>query len=287
MLEGKTNMAIGDDPKVRLDRLLTDYRKLEEEIAQNRKCIHQLVFGDVANAVELRIPDGIETDGLPLPPASLRYLVAGTDNIPWFLHAGRLAAQTLVDTLASVGVRWETIGSALDFGCGCGRVIRHLSSPTIALHGTDANAFAIGWCQNHLTFGSFIVGGPPPLPHAASSLDLVYAFSVFTHMPEDMQLAWVSEFRRVLKPGGFLLFSVHGETFLKEHPLLSASEQTSFSRGHLVVQGLEYAETNFCNAFHPEIYVRSVLSSGSRVLAFIPGGAKGNPPQDVYLLQRV
>jgi hypothetical protein len=37
-------------------------------------------------------------------------------------------------------------------------------------------------------------------------------------------------------------------------------------------------------------FIQSLCSLGTgrrfRVLTFVPGGAKGNPPQDVYLLQR-
>jgi SAM-dependent methyltransferase len=277
----------GDNLESRYNRLLSDYRKLEEEVVQTRKCIQQLIFEDVAASVERQVPEGVKTDGLPLPPASLRYLVAGTEHVPWFLHSGNLGAQTVLETVASAGVPLAAIESALDFGCGCGRIIRHLKHSPFKLHGTDPNSFAIGWCQNYLPFASFTVSSlRPPLSHAASSLDLVYAFSVFTHLPEDLQLAWMSEFKRVLKPSGLLLISLHGPTFLDIHPVLSANELALFSRGRLVTKGLEEVGSNFCNAFHPEVYVRSVLADGFRVLTFVPGGAKGNPPQDVYLLQR-
>jgi len=50
----------------------------------------------------------------------------------------------------------------------------------------------------------------PPLPYAAESFDVIYCLSVFTHLNETMQDAWLAELRRVLQPGGLLILTVHG-----------------------------------------------------------------------------
>ena len=47
----------------------------------------------------------------------------------------------------------------------------------------------------------------PPLPFDDGFFDFVFSISVFTHIPEDMQFAWLSELRRVLKVGGTALLS--------------------------------------------------------------------------------
>ncbi len=51
----------------------------------------------------------------------------------------------------------------------------------------------------------------PPLPFEDASLALVYSISVFSHLDEHHQDQWLGELRRVLKPGGVALLSVHGE----------------------------------------------------------------------------
>jgi len=48
----------------------------------------------------------------------------------------------------------------------------------------------------------------PTLPIPDASIDLVYAFSVFSHIDE-FELAWLAELRRVLKPGGIAYLTTH------------------------------------------------------------------------------
>ncbi len=70
---------------------------------------------------------------------------------------------------------------------------------------------AISWCQAHLQRGNFRrIEAYPPTPTADGSFDLVVSYSVFTHLPRDMQKAWLAEMRRVITPGGLPIASVHG-----------------------------------------------------------------------------
>ena len=54
--------------------------------------------------------------------------------------------------------------------------------------------------------------GPTLLP--ADSVDLVTAYSVFSHLDEVAADAWAEEFSRVLKPGGILIATTEGERFI-------------------------------------------------------------------------
>jgi len=173
----------------------------------------------------------------------------------------------------------------LDFGCGVGRVIRHWPAMSAAqLHGTDYNARLIDWDRKHLRFASFELNqAAPPLPYADGAFDFIYALSVFTHLTEEFQHAWMRELRRVLEPGGRLLITTHGEHYL---PLLSPQQRQRFQAGEMLVKNETVAGSNFCNAFHPERWVRSQLVSDFAVMDFIPEGARGNPWQDIYLLTK-
>src|SRR6185503_21358796 len=64
--------------------------------------------------------------------------------------------------------------------------------------------------------GSFALIDPRgALPHSRGFFDVVYAYSVFTHLPEDVQTHWLAEISRVLKPGGVLVATVEPRRFLQ------------------------------------------------------------------------
>jgi SAM-dependent methyltransferase len=156
-------------------------------------------------------------DCLPVPPESLRVRVGGWEDADHFLGVGRKIFWDLKRLLKGVGRGFESFGSVMDFGCGCGRVIRHLSpAPGQAIVGVDIDPEAIGWCAGHLgRIAEFrTCGHLPPLPFPDQTFDFVYCISVFTHLPEEMQSRWLEELRRVIRKRGVLIASVHGEGLL-------------------------------------------------------------------------
>ena len=264
-----------------LSRLATSLDALEAENETLRSRLAPVLLSqDTApgDATEL------DAAGLPLPPTRLRHWVAGTDDLAWFQEGGQLGVQTLVSLLARQQVDLAQLGSVLDFGCGCGRVLRHLRLfERVRIHGTDSNPAAIAWCDQHLDFAEFGTNRlEPPTRYRDRSFDLIYAFSVFTHLTETLQLAWMREMRRILKPGGWLIVTLHGDHYL---PHINVAARAQYQRGELVVLGEEVVGQNACAAFHPESYVRNVLAKDFDVIDFVPEGALGNPKQDAYLLR--
>jgi SAM-dependent methyltransferase len=231
-------------------------------------------------------PEGGATGAgsLPLPPARLRVRVAGNADAAWFLEGGRLAEETLRGALQRAGSSLEDMAAILDFGCGCGRVMRRLAALPGELRGSDFDGPAVEWCRENLPFASFTHNGlRPPLPLAEGELDLAYAFSVLTHLPVDVQHAWVGELTRVLRPGGYLLLSTHGPRYLER---LNADERAAFEAGEAVVRFEEVAGTNLCTAFHPPEYVREKLGAGLDLVEEVSEGALGNPHQDLFLFRK-
>lgn len=267
-----------------LEAVESDNRQLMDETRQLRSLLHQLIFADGATLVDADMPGRSEDDNLPIPAAVLRYLVAHTEDLDWFLRLGKLGAQTLVDILARQGETLDQFPKVLDFGCGCGRVLRYLKdSPKVELHGTDCNAKAIQWCQQHLPFAKFSVNSlEPPLAYPDGMFNLIYVFSIFTHLTESLQSRWLDELRRVMAPGGYLILTLHGD---KKAETLDPAERREYEKGNLVVREPNVVGSNYCMVYHPESYVRRVLTRGFEVIDFVPEGAKGNPPQDAYLLR--
>jgi SAM-dependent methyltransferase len=226
-----------------------------------------------------------EADGLPVPPPRLLVTVAGTPDPDWFLESGRETAGAIRGALERRGVDIAQVEAMLDFGCGCGRVIRHWADlPPTRLVGSDYNARLVAWCRGNLTFAQFDRNElAPPLRYDDGAFDVVYALSVFTHLPEDLQQRWMQELTRVLRPGGHLLLTLHGDAYLER---LTADEQASYRRGALVVRWAEVAGSNLCTAFHPRAYVESRLDGPVALVEAVDEGAAGMPHQDLYVFQR-
>jgi SAM-dependent methyltransferase len=219
------------------------------------------------------------TDGVALPPRRLMVRVAGTADADWFLRSGRAG----YDAIAAHVPLAET-QSVLDFGCGCGRVTRYFREHHGDVAGSDVNRDAVSWCRANLPFARFEANGlAPPLAFDDASFDLVYALSVFTHLTADLQLAWRDELRRVLRPGGRLLVTTHGRSYLQR---LDDDERARFERGELVVRWAEVVGSNLCSAYHPERYLRDTFADGFTFLELEAEGARGNPTQDLVLLQK-
>jgi SAM-dependent methyltransferase len=230
--------------------------------------------------------DRRDDDGLPLPPASLR-AQAGPRHADagFFLRSGRMHAELVQEVLRENAASVEDCEAILDWGCGCGRVLRHwsrLSGPRFS--GCDINPKMVAWCRANLPFADVTLNDvAPPLPYADSSFDLVYAFSVITHLPDDLQREWMRECLRILAPGGFLLVSTLGEYYLSRQRL-TESERESFLSGNVVVLYEQSPGTSLCSAYHPPQYVHGTLARGFEVAAFRPAADEGR--HDIHLLRR-
>jgi SAM-dependent methyltransferase len=147
-----------------------------------------------------------------LPPAILRFRVCESLSVSEFLRVGEGWASLIQRHVSEMGIDLLRSRRVLDFGCGCGRTLRWFlrDDTTAELHGVDVDADAIAWCQKHLRGNFAATTSAPPLPHPDGHFDVVYCLSVFTHLNESMQDLWLAELKRVLKPGGVLLLTVHG-----------------------------------------------------------------------------
>jgi len=224
-------------------------------------------------------------DDLPIPPTSLICLVTTSRDISRFLHGGVLCRESILYALRRNCIKLEDFKAILDFGCGCGRIMRHwrsLEGPHF--YGSDYNPDLIHWCQRKLCeLAEFKTNQlQPPLDYKNEQFDFIYSISVFTHLTEDLQHGWMKELGRVLNQGGYLLITVHGDSRLYQ---LSAADQRRFRSGQLVVIQEDCAGQNVCGAYHPEQYVRNHLTRGYEVVDSVQGGARDSG-QDIYLLKK-
>lgn len=190
--------------------------------------------------------------------------------------------------LQSVGRPLETFRSILDFGCGSGRTMLHMSdlASRARLHGTDIDEAAILWCQRHLTYARFSVNpASPPSVYGDGSFDLIYALSVFTHLPEDLQFAWLGELRRISTPEAIVLVTLHGRSIWQGRP----QDQVDALR----TNGFLYISNDYWRgvypdwyqaSYHTREYVEREYGRLFEIVRYSEGGL--NADQDVVVMRR-
>lgn len=218
---------------------------------------------------------GLRTQQWGLPPAYLRVKVCGTIPPEDYLEGGWRHARALVQMLTQAGGDPLQITSILDFGCGCGRVIAAAQAllPSARFYGTDAEADLIGWAKTHLRQAEFAVNSPePPLPYADEQFDFIYAISVFTHLDEHLQFAWLDELHRVAKRGAMLILTVHSTGDDRKFEFVQNTAWSDFFP--------DYYQTTF----HGRTYIAENWTRGFTVLDYV-SSAIGK--QDAVVLRKI
>lgn len=128
----------------------------------------------------------------------------------------------------------------LDFGCAPGAFSRYLvASPHVAeLWGADLDGEAVGWASRYLRGRYVRIEPDPPTPSPADWFDVVYAGSVFTHLDERRQIAWIRELHRLLRSSRLLIASTHAPALASQRPDLPAARGEELDRvGFLFAPG--------------------------------------------------
>jgi SAM-dependent methyltransferase len=219
-----------------------------------------------------------------LPDEDRRFRVIGDRDRRGFLVSGATDYRRIDRVLVEVaGRHLHEFGAVLDWGVGCGRIARHFPAAhaRAALTGCDIDRDNVDWCAANLP-GTFAASRlVPPLPFEDASFDVVYGVSVFTHMREPMQLAWLAELARVTRRGGLLLTTTHGETaidFSRLSPLDYRHTRERVAREGIVVSGTNTQldghaehEGEYVNVYHSADYVRRTWSRHFDVLHIVRG----------------
>lgn len=180
----------------------------------------------------------------------------------YFLASAIAEAQRLIN---SFGLTANS--SVLDIGCGFGRLPIGLVKQVENLHqyvGIDVSKKAIRWCQRFITTRQpnfqFIhidvkntrynprgqaINTAFQLPFADQSFDIIYLYSVFSHMGLEDVRVYLQEFRRLLKLSGKIFLTTFIETAVPDFTVNPENYRTEKWQGPL--HCVRFNKTYFAN----------------------------------------
>ena len=143
--------------------------------------------------------------GALIPPRGLRERNA-VETVDYWWTAVEGSERPLHDLLAGMDHKVEDFERVLDFGCGAGKVICALRGRGIELHGCDIHEPSIRWLKDTYPDLNLVVNPfDPPISYEDDTFDLIWAWSVITHLDPQRQRAWMGEWARIAAPGGLVL----------------------------------------------------------------------------------
>ncbi|MGB7539843.1 MAG: glycoside hydrolase family 99-like domain-containing protein, partial [Anaerolineales bacterium] len=174
---------------------------------------------------------------------------------------------------------FSACGNILDFWCSWGQVIRFYLKDIDPSHlwGIDPYDKAIEFCKQSNPWSNFYRNDPfPPTPFQDNMFDLVFSYSVFSHLSEEAHLRWLDEFARIIKPGGLLIVTTWGRDLITRcRDLRKAKDLPAWQR-HLPSLFpdsdrflADYDDGSFCFDTSPAVYGEKSIWQGE---ACIPVG---------------
>lgn len=167
----------------------------------------------------------------------------------------------------------------LDFASGYGRVTRFavLDLPAERLRVADISAAGVRFQEEQLGVRGIVSHADPQGFEPGETFDAVLASSLFTHLPEASFKAWLRRLWSLLRPGGMLVFSVHGEEVVLPGREMPASGFLFDPQSEIdALPGEQYGTTWVSEAF-----VRGVLHE------IAPGGSAHRIPRGLLRFQDV
>jgi SAM-dependent methyltransferase len=224
-----------------------------------------------ANALASRL--GV-SDALHEEDHILRYVMnrsgeAGLDD--YFLNGAEDASRVrrLIHELKIGGQP-----KVLEFASGFGRVTRHLLPSLHNLQCCDIHPAAVAFLADSLGVTAVLSSANPAELQIDGDFDLVFALSLFSHLPDSLFGSWLGALARLVRPGGYVMFTTHGEHAARSDvtlgKLLEPAKGFGFARGsdQPDLDGSIYG-TMVCS---PSYVIAAIYrNTTARIVSFLPG----------------
>lgn len=257
------------------------------------------VIGASVNFKVYEVLDKLGLDAAE-PPEEVHALSRGMG----FTTGGLYEADHILEALNFVNVSIDSLNAILDFGGSSGRVSRVFSVawPQKTWWMCDPNTESVNWAKENVIGAKvFVSPKTPPMDFSPSSLDLVFALSIWTHYGSELAADWLAETHRLLKRGGYMVFTVQGYHSFRSHHrngqyptgLMLAAQKQLLEEGHWFSGdygsagdwGVVNPKKQWGTAFVTQNWVVNATEGLYNVLYFGYGSQQDN--QDIYVLQKI
>jgi SAM-dependent methyltransferase len=188
-------------------------------------------------SIDVNTIDGVSFPRFPSEEVQAQFV--GSSNKA-ALREGKAFYSLVKGYSAALGASIDNESKLLDFGCGWGRYLRLFArdfGPDSML-GVDIDPDIVALNHQLGTPGQVSLISPTgDLPFSDGSFSHVIAYSVFTHLPEEIMLHWLKEIRRVAKPGAVFVCTVEPPRFLDFIASIDPTTESGWHRGLRLTAG--------------------------------------------------
>ena len=244
-------------------------------VAEHHRLLSDREWTDLLiRSITDRVIDGVRFPAFP--SAELQEKIVGASNESTLLEASMF--YSLVKEQSEKLGHPMTYGfgfdssdgsTLLDFGCGWGRFLRFFWRDVNPekLYGVDVNKILLQACRDTRIQANLRVISPyGQLPFESESFSHIIAYSVFTHLPEQIHRNWLSELARTAAPGCVFVCTVQPRRFFD---FIASIEETPHS-WHKLLKLYQYEVDENRRKYDDGEYV------------FMPEGDRHNPGGVTY-----
>lgn len=175
----------------------------------------------------------------------------------------------------------------LEFASGYGCVTRHLKKtiPQVEIIACDIHNEAVDFISKRLAVSAMISASQPEQLKMKNKYDAVFALSFFSHMPKTSFTRWMKQLLSFTKPGGFLIFTTHGQQSIKFLPNVQFDQSGFWFQTSSEQKDLDTTEYGLA-CTRPEFVIGQIFSTpGASLVKYEE--AFWWKHQDLYIIQRI
>jgi 2-polyprenyl-3-methyl-5-hydroxy-6-metoxy-1,4-benzoquinol methylase len=207
-------------------------------------------------------------------------------NYRKFIEDGKLAASEIISwTRPYIQTKEPRI---LDWGCGAGRITRHIRTfhSNAIVYGCDTTESILQWNRNNDSTTTYsIIDHFTPTLYAPGFFNLVFGFSVLTHIDAAQQKIWIEELYRIINSNGILLITTQGAAYFNK--VLLSEKKEIISKG-IFTKSFQKKGHRMMSTYHHAVQFRKLLNPYFEVLEFHEGQYNKEKAggQDMWVLRK-